>query len=186
MVTAALKATAAKIHPEDDDPFCKGDMVVYPTHGVGRVDRVGFESIAGHRLNLIQISFDDNRMTLRVPVAQARTAGLRKLGTAENLAEALAILKTRPRSSRAMWSKRAQEYMVKINTGHLTALAQVVRDLQTAGDGSNSSFSQRNLFELALDRLAAEFAAVAGTDKAAAVQEINRVLFGAKTDMTVD
>ncbi|MGH7153509.1 MAG: CarD family transcriptional regulator, partial [Acetobacteraceae bacterium] len=74
MVTAALEATATKINPKDANPFRKGDAVVYPAHGVGRVDRVGFEDISGHRLNLIHISFEDNQMTLRVPVAQARTA----------------------------------------------------------------------------------------------------------------
>jgi CarD family transcriptional regulator len=79
MVTAALKATAAKIKPQDVDSFRKGDSVVYPAHGVGKIDRVGVEEIAGHRLNLIHISFDENRMRLRVPVAQARAAGLRRI-----------------------------------------------------------------------------------------------------------
>ena len=160
MVTAALKATASKIKPTDADPFRKGDAVVYPAHGVGRIDRVGFEEIAGHRLNLIHISFDENQMTLRVPVAQARAAGLRKLASRKQLAEALTRVRGRPRASRLMWAKRAQEYLTKINSGDLASLAEVVRDLQSAGDGSGSSFSQRNLFELALDRLAAEFAAV--------------------------
>ena len=84
MVAAALKATAAKVKPKEAHPFSKGDGVVYPAHGVGRVERVGFEEIAGHRLNLIHISFEDNQMTLRVPVAQARSAGLRKLGQPAN------------------------------------------------------------------------------------------------------
>jgi CarD family transcriptional regulator len=180
VVSAALKATAAKVDPKDEDPFRKGDMVVYPTHGVGRIDRVGYEAIAGHRLNLIHVSFEENRMTLRVPVAQARAAGLRKLETPEKVDEALAILKGRPRSSRAMWSKRAQEHFIKINSGHLKALAEVVRDLQSSADGSRSSFSQRNLFELALDRLAAELAAVGRTDKAAAVDQVNQALLAAK------
>jgi CarD family transcriptional regulator len=176
MVNAAFGATAAQAKPQDTDPFRKGDLVVYPAHGVGKVERVGSEVIAGHRLNLIHISFAENRMTLRVPVAQARAAGLRKLVSPEALTESLTILRARPRISRLMWAKRAQEYMVKINSGDLRALAEVVRDLQSAGDGSGSSFSQRNLFELALDRLAAEFAAVDGTDKTAAIERITRVL----------
>jgi CarD family transcriptional regulator len=184
MVNAAFGATAAQVRPQDADPFRKGDFVVYPAHGVGKVDRVGSEVIAGHRLNLIQISFAENRMTLRVPVAQARAAGLRKLASAEALAEALTTLRGRPRVSRLMWAKRAQEYLAKINSGDLRALAEVVRDLQSAGDGSGSSFSQRNLFELALDRLAAEFAAVSSTDKAEAVDRLTRALHQAgRTDV---
>jgi CarD family transcriptional regulator len=180
MVTAALQATASKTKPTDADPFRKGDAVVYPAHGVGRIDRVGFEEIAGHRLNLIHISFDENQMTLRVPVAQARAAGLRKLATRKQLAEALTRVRGRPRASRLMWAKRAQEYLTKINSGDLASLAEVVRDLQSAGDGSGSSFSQRNLFELALDRLAAEFAAVNQTAKVDAVAQLNQALLEAR------
>jgi CarD family transcriptional regulator len=183
MVNAAFGATAAQAKPQDTDPFRKGDLVVYPAHGVGKVERVGPEVIAGHRLNLIHISFAENRMTLRVPVAQARAAGLRKLVSSEALTETLAILRARPRVSRLMWAKRAQEYMLKINSGDLRALAEVVRDLQSSGDGSGSSFSQRNLFELALDRLAAEFAAVAGTDKTAAIDRITQVLHHARSEV---
>jgi CarD family transcriptional regulator len=176
MVDAAFNATAAQAKPQDADPFHKGDYVVYPAHGVGKVDRIGNEVIAGHRLNLIQVSFAENRMTLRIPAAQARAAGLRKLATPEALTQALATLRGRPRVSRLMWAKRAQEYLAKINSGDLHALAEVVRDLQAAGDGSGSSFSQRNLFELAIDRLAAEFAAVSRTEKAGALDRITQAL----------
>ncbi len=176
MVEAAFGATAAQPKPQDADPFRKGDFVVYPAHGVGKVDRIGSEVIAGHRLNLIQISFAENRMTLRIPAAQARAAGLRKLATPDALTQALTTLGGRPRISRLMWAKRAQEYLAKINSGDLHALAEVVRDLQAAGDGSGSSFSQRNLFELAMDRLAAEFAAVSRTEKAGALDRITQAL----------
>jgi CarD family transcriptional regulator len=176
MVDAAFGATAAQVKPRDEDPFRKGDFVVYPAHGVGKVDRIGTEEIAGHRLNLIQISFAENRMTLRVPVAQARAAGLRKLASADVLATVLTTLGGKPRISRLMWAKRAQEYLAKINSGDLQALAEVARDLQSAGDGSGSSFSQRNLFELAIDRLAAEFAAAAKTDKAEALERLLQAL----------
>jgi CarD family transcriptional regulator len=183
MVNAAFDATAAQTRPQDADPFRKGDFVVYPAHGVGKVDRVGSEMIAGHRLNLVQISFAENRMTLRVPVAQARAAGLRKLASQEALDEAMVTLRGRPRVSRLMWAKRAQEYQAKINSGDLRSLAEVVRDLQSSGDGSGSSFSQRNLFELAIDRLAAEFAAVARTEKTEALDRLSQILQQAgKTD----
>jgi CarD family transcriptional regulator len=155
--------------------------VVYPTHGVGRIDRVGFEEIAGYRLNLIRISFEDNQMTLRVPASQACAAGLRKLAGREALAATLATLKRPPRPSRVLWSRRAQEYLAKINTGNPQALAEVVRDLQLAADGSASSFSQRNLFELALDRHAGEFAAVNRITKPDAIALITQTLTHAKT-----
>ena len=185
MVTAALEATAAKIKPKEAHPFHKGDTVVYPTHGVGRIERVGFEEIAGLRLNLIHISFEDNQMTLRVPVAQARAAGLRKLASQEALAAALTTLKGRPRASRLMWAKRSQEYLAKINTSDPGALAEVVRDLQSAGDGSGSSFSQRNLFELALERLAGELAAVRRIAKPDAIEMLNQTLADARAENTV-
>jgi len=181
MVTAALEATASKIDPRDTDPFREGDSVVYPAHGVGRIDSVGFEVISGHRLNLIQISFEDHQMTLRVPVVQARAVGLRRLANRQQLADALEGLKGRRRVSRLMWAKRAQEYLAKINSGELGALAEVVRDLQAAGDGSDSSFSQRNLFELALDRLAGEYAAINRTSRAEAIEQLNQVLLEART-----
>jgi CarD family transcriptional regulator len=180
MVTAALKATASQTKPKDMETFEMGDDVVYPAHGVGRVDKVGFEDIAGYRLNLIHISFEDNRMTLRVPVAQARATGLRQLVDRKVMAEALATLKTRPRGSRFIWSKRSQECLTKINTGNPRMLAEVVRDLQPAADGSGNSTSRRDLFELALGRLAAEFAAVNRIQKAQAVEQISQALLEAR------
>lgn len=181
-MTAALEATAAKIKSKDANPFRKGDIVVYPAHGVGRIDRVGFEEIAGHRLNLIHISFEDNQMTLRIPVAQARASGLRRLASAEALDAALTTLRGRPRVSRLIWAKRAQEHLAKINTSDPGALAEVIRDLQSSGDGSRSSFSQRNLFELALDRLGGEFAAANGIAKSDAIEVLNRTLIEARAD----
>jgi CarD family transcriptional regulator len=184
--SAAMEARAAKVRPNDPSPFRAGDAVVYPTHGVGRVDRVGVEEIAGHRLNLIQISFEDNQMTLRVPVAQARAAGLRNLTSRQALAAAMATLTSRPRISRLMWAKRSQEYLAKINTGDPKALAEVVRDLQSAGDGSGSSTSQRRLFELALERLAGEIAAVNQIGRPEAVDLVNRTLVQARADIAAE
>ena len=181
MMTAALEATAAKPKPKEAHPFREGDAVVYPAHGVGHIERIGLEEIAGHRINLIHISFGDNQMTLRVPVAQAHAAGLRRLASHETLTAALATLKGRPRTSRLMWAKRSQEYLAKINTGDPGALAEVVRDLQSAGDGSGSSFSRRNLFEVAFERLAGEFAAVRRIAKPDAIELLNQVLADART-----
>jgi CarD family transcriptional regulator len=176
MVSAAFGATAAQPKHRDDDPFQSGDFVVYPTHGVGKIDRIGTEEIGGHKLDLISISFDENKMTLRIPVAQARVTGLRKLATPEAMAQVMTILAGRPKVSRLMWAKRAQEFQAKINSGDLRSVAEVCRDLQTAANGSAPSYSQRNLFELAIDRLAGEFAGVVGTDKADAIVKLTQKL----------
>jgi CarD family transcriptional regulator len=176
MVSAAFGATAAQAKPRDGDPFRQGDFVVYPTHGVGKIDKIGSEEIGGHKLDLIYISFDENKMTLRVPVAQARVTGLRKLATPDAMKQITAILAGRPKVSRLMWAKRAQEFQAKINSGDLKMVAEVCRDLQSAANGSAPSYSQRNLFELAIDRLAGEFAGVVGTDKADAIVKLTEIL----------
>ena len=155
-----------------EENFVQGDFVVYPTHGVGKVDKIAVEDIAGHRLELIHITFEENRMTLRVPVAKARTAGLRKLATRKLFDEALAVLKGRARIKRTMWSRRAQEYEAKINSGDPIAIAEVVRDLHRNSGQPDQSFSERQIYEAALDRLAAELAALDKTDKPAAIVKL--------------
>jgi CarD family transcriptional regulator len=156
--------------------FVEGDHVVYPTHGVGKVERIATEEIAGHRLELIHITFEENRMTLRVPVAKARTAGLRKLSSRKQFDEAMAVLKGRARIKRTMWSRRAQEYEAKINSGDPMAIAEVVRDLHRNAGQPDQSFSERQIYESAMDRLAAELAALDGTDKPAAVTKLGDFL----------
>ena len=148
-----------------DETFAEGDHVVYPTHGVGRVEKIAIEDIAGHRLELIHITFEENRMTLRVPVSKARTAGLRKLATRKIFDEALAVLRGRARIKRTMWSRRAQEYEAKINSGDPLSIAEVVRDLHRNAGQPDQSFSERQIYEAAMDRLAAELGALDGTDK---------------------
>ncbi|MBU6498878.1 MAG: CarD family transcriptional regulator [Rhodospirillales bacterium] len=155
-----------------EEHFVEGDHVVYPTHGVGRVEKIAIEDIAGHRLELIHITFEENRMTLRVPVAKARTAGLRKLATRKMFDEALAVLKGRARIKRTMWSRRAQEYEAKINSGDPIAIAEVVRDLHRNAGQPDQSFSERQIYESAMDRLAAELAALDQTDKMAAATKL--------------
>ena len=154
------------------ESFAAGDSVVYPTHGVGRVERIAIEEIAGHRLELIHITFEENRMTLRVPVSKARTAGLRKVAAQKQFDEALAVLKGRARIKRTMWSRRAQEYEAKINSGDPLAIAEVVRDLHRNAGQPDQSFSERQIYESAMDRLAAELAAVDKSDKASAITKL--------------
>jgi CarD family transcriptional regulator len=155
-----------------DEIFAEGDHVVYPTHGVGKVEKIAVEDIAGHRLELIHITFEENRMTLRVPVAKARSAGLRKLATRKLFDDALAVLKGRARIKRTMWSRRAQEYEAKINSGDPMAIAEVVRDLHRNAGQPDQSFSERQIYEAAMDRLAAELAALDKTDKPTAAGKL--------------
>jgi CarD family transcriptional regulator len=154
------------------EQFAEGDHVVYPTHGVGKVERIATEEIAGHKLELIHITFEENRMTLRVPVTKARTAGLRKLATRKMFDEAMTVLRGRPRIKRTMWSRRAQEYEAKINSGDPLAIAEVVRDLHRNSGQPDQSFSERQIYEAAMDRLAAELAALERIDKATASTQL--------------
>ena len=145
--------------------FEKGDFVVYPTHGVGKVIDIEAKEIAGHRLDLFVISFEQERMMLRVPVAKAKLSGLRKLSSRKIMENALVTLKGRSRVSRAMWNRRAQEYEAKINSGDPVSIAEVVRDLHRNAGQPDQSYSERQIYEAALDRLARELAAVERIDK---------------------
>ncbi len=174
------RAMAAK------ENFVEGDYVVYPTHGVGKVERIATEEIAGHKLELIHITFEENRMTLRVPVAKARTAGLRKLATRKVFDEALALLKGRARIKRTMWSRRAQEYEQKINSGDPMQIAEVVRDLHRNAGQPDQSFSERQIYEAAMDRLAAELAALDQSDKATALTKLSDYLKSIQKSGTAD
>jgi CarD family transcriptional regulator len=156
--------------------FAVGDHVVYPTHGVGRVTGIVTEEIAGHRLTLIVVEFEENRMVLRVPVAKAKTAGLRKLSSRKAIDLALSTLKGRARVKRTMWSRRAQEYEAKINSGDPIAIAEVVRDLHRNAGQPDQSFSERQIYEQAMDRLAAELAAIEQVDKPTAAAKLATVL----------
>ncbi|MGK7866382.1 CarD family transcriptional regulator [Falsiroseomonas sp. E2-1-a20] len=152
--------------------FKPGDHVVYPTHGVGQVQGIEEMPVAGMSLKVIIVTFEENRMTLRVPVNKAASSGLRKLATDEAMAEALEVLRGRARIKRTMWSRRAQEYEAKINSGDPLAIAEVVRDLHRNAGQPDQSFSERQIYEQALDRLAAELAAIDRTDKAAASEKL--------------
>ncbi len=140
--------------------FAAGDYVVYPTHGVGKVLGVETREIAEQHLQLFVISFDRDRMTLRVPISKVATAGLRKLSTHKVMENALTTLKGRARVKRTMWSRRAQEYEAKINSGDPVSIAEVVRDLHPNVGQPDQSFSERQIYEAAFDRLACEVAAM--------------------------
>lgn len=152
--------------------FREGDHVVYPTHGVGQVQGIETMAVAGQELKVIIVTFEENRMTLRVPLNKAASSGLRKLAAGGAMDEALDTLKGRARIKRTMWSRRAQEYEQKINSGDPVQIAEVVRDLHRNAGQPDQSFSERQIYELAMDRLAAEVAALDGTDKSAAMTKL--------------
>ena len=156
--------------------FKEGDFVVYPTHGVGKVESIKKQEIAGHSLDLIVISFDKDRMTLRVPVAKAATSGLRKLSSRKLMDTAIEILRGRARVKRTMWSRRAQEYEQKINSGNPVLIAEVVRDLFRNVGQPDQSFSERQIYESARDRLAGEVAAVDKTDIEEATRKLEETM----------
>ncbi|MBF0307005.1 MAG: CarD family transcriptional regulator [Alphaproteobacteria bacterium] len=162
-----------------DSSFAAGDYVVYPTHGVGMVVAVESQQIAGHELQLFVITFDRDRMTLRVPVAKAHKSGLRKLSTSNVMESALKTLRGRARVKRTMWSRRAQEYEAKINSGDPVSIAEVVRDLHRNANQPDQSYSERQIYEAALERLASELAAVERIDTAAATQKLEKLLAAA-------
>jgi len=156
--------------------FDVGDYVVYPKHGVGRVVEVQSEEIAGMNLDLYVLRFEKERMTLRVPVNKVETIGMRKLSSDKTLKEAMETLKGKPKVKRTMWSRRAQEYEAKINSGDLVSIAEVTRDLFRPDDQPEQSYSERQIFEAASSRLARELAAMEKTDEPAALEKILSVL----------
>ena len=168
-------AKKKKADNENSD-FKTGNWVVYPTHGVGRVMGVEDQEIAGTNLKLVVISFEKDRMTLRVPVDKAKDSGLRKLSSKDEMKGALKTLKGRSRVRRTMWSRRAQEYEAKINSGDPVSIAEVVRDLHRKEDQPDQSYSERQIYQAALDRLARELAAVENIDEEAATEKLENLL----------
>jgi CarD family transcriptional regulator len=159
--------------------FAAGDLVVYPTHGVGKIMAVENQEIAGYTLNVFVVHFDKDRMTLRVPVTKAKNSGLRRLSTKKEMETALTKLKGRSRAKRTMWSRRAQEYEAKINSGDPASIAEVVRDLFRNAGQPEQSYSERQIYQAALDRLVREFAAVEKIDENTAVKRVEQMLAAA-------
>lgn len=152
------------------------EYVVYPSHGVGQIVGIEDQEIAGMALELFVITFEKDKMTLRVPTSKLQTVGMRKLAQGEILHKALDTLKGRARIKRTMWSRRAQEYEAKINSGDIVSIAEVVRDLYRSDSQPEQSYSERQLFEAALDRMARELAAVENMDERGANQRIIEIL----------
>ena len=156
--------------------FSLGDHVVYPAHGVGTVIGIENQEVAGLSLEVYVITFDHEKMTLRVPTKKAKTAGLRSLAATNVVSQALTTLKGRARVKRTMWSRRAQEYEAKINSGDPASIAEVVRDLYRNAGQPDQSYSERQIYQAALDRLVREFAAVEAIDESTATERLEQML----------
>ena len=196
---AAKAAVAPKaVAPRVEEPkkvvtqrqgFKANEFVVYPAHGVGQILAIEEQEIAGAKLELFVINFIKDKMTLRVPTAKVANVGMRKLSEPALVKKALETLKGRARVKRTMWSRRAQEYEAKINSGDIVAIAEVVRDLYRSESQPEQSYSERQLYEAALDRLSREIAVVQHSTETEAVKEIESQLAksprrGAKTEAT--
>ena len=156
--------------------FKTNEFIVYPAHGVGQIVAIEEQEVAGAKLELFVINFIKDKMTLRVPTAKIASVGMRKLAEPGIVRRAIETLKGRARIKRTMWSRRAQEYEAKINSGDPVSIAEVVRDLHRNAGQPDQSYSERQIYEAALDRLARELAAVERIDKDSATQKLNSVL----------
>lgn len=173
---AAAAALAAKKPVSSRHGFKTNESIVYPAHGVGRIVGIEEQEIAGISLELFVIQFEKDKMTLRVPTSKLASVGMRKLAEDGIVNRAMDTLKGKARIKRTMWSRRAQEYEAKINSGDLIAIAEVVRDLYRSEAQPEQSYSERQLYEAALDRMAREIAAVEKLDERGAIQRITEVL----------
>ncbi len=160
----------------DNDNFAKGDYVVYPAHGVGLIEGVETQTISGMEIKLYAISFEKERMRLKIPMMKAKEAGLRKLCTTSRMKDALKTLKGKARIRRTMWSRRAQEYETKINSGDPVMIAEVLRDLKRSNDDTEQSYSERQIYQSALERLAREVAAVEQTSEETATMRLEKIM----------
>jgi CarD family transcriptional regulator len=167
-----LKPVPAKVKVD----FAAGDHVVYPTHGVGKILRIERQMIAGFELDLMVVEFERDKMTVRVPLSKVNSVGIRKLSSPQKMRTALDTLKGRARIKRAMWSRRAQEYEAKINSGDPVSIAEVVRDLHRNAGQPDQSYSERQIYESALDRLVRELAAVERIDEDSATKKLEKIL----------
>ena len=166
--------TMSKVKSASD--FRPDDFVVYPAHGVGKIVSIDKQEVAGLQLEMFVISFEKDKMTLRVPIGKAGSVGMRPLSSSDIVGKAMDTLKGRARVKRAMWSRRAQEYEAKINSGEIVLIAEVTRDLFRPDDQPEQSYSERQIFEAASSRLARELAAMEKTDEPTALEKILEVL----------
>ncbi len=158
------------------EEFNADDFVVYPTHGVGRILGTEKDTVAGMKMNMLIVRFESDRMTLRVPIEKARGLGLRALSSRKQMEEAITTLKGKARISRDMWSKRAKTYDDKIRSGDPVSIAEVVRDLRKKSTQTEQSYSERQMYQAALERLARELAAIEKIDQDDAAVKLEKLM----------
>ncbi|MGV6820664.1 MAG: CarD family transcriptional regulator [Parvularcula sp.] len=176
MRPALRVAKRAEARRDKNQTFKVKTQIIYPAHGVGYITEIEKQEFGGISVELFVIDFEHEKMKLRVPTTKAAAAGMRNLSSPEQLAEALQLIEGKARIKRTMWSRRAQEYEAKINSGDLTSVAEVVRDLFRAADQPEQSYSERQLFEQARERLGRELAAQRGNSLEDAIAEIHKHL----------
>lgn len=169
---APIQPSAEKVE------YKKGDYVVYPAHGVGQIEAVETQTIGGMEIKLYAIVFEKDRMRLKVPVFKAHASGLRRLSSTNRMQDALKTLQGRAQIRRAMWSRRAQEYEMKINSGDPVSIAEVLRDLKRSNDDTEQSYSERQIYQSALERLAREVAAVERISEIEAAERLENMIKG--------
>ena len=177
---ASPKASAKGGKKKPNIKFKVGQHIVYPAHGVGHVTGIEQEVIAGFDIEVYVVLFEQDKMTLRVPTAKAGTSGMRPLSNENVLKDSFTTLKGRARIKRTMWSRRAQEYEAKINSGDLILVSEVVRDLHRGETQPDQSYSERQLYESALDRMVREVAAINKTNRGVALEEVLETLTRAR------
>ena len=163
---------------EQSSKFQINDYVVYPSHGVGQIVDQESQSVAGTDLSMFVIVFKKDKMTLKVPLNKVISTGMRKLSSPSTIGKALEVIGGKAKVKRAMWSRRAQDYEQKINSGELIQIAEVVRDLHRNDEQREQSYSERQLYEAALERLTREIAAVDGVEEKKAQEKVDKVLEG--------
>ena len=171
-----LKVDEVSKYQDSVNSFIPGDYVVYPSHGVGKIIGTEKRKVEEVDLELLIVRFEHERMTLRVPLSKATEFGLRTLSSKVQMEEAILTLKGKAKVKKTMWSRRAQEYDTKINSGSLVLIAEVVRDLYRKDDQGEQSYSERQMYQAALERLASEFAAVDETDKDSAILKLEKII----------
>ena len=159
-----------------DAAFEEGDFVVYQTHGVGRILGTESRDVGGETMEMLVVRFEQDRMTLRVPMEKAKSLGLRTLSSKKQMEQAITTLQGKARVRRTMWSRRAQEYETKIKSGDPVSIAEVVRDLHRRTNQSEQSYSERQMYQAALERLAREFAAIEKIEQDAAAAKLEEMM----------
>ena len=165
------KRTVAK-----KEEFLPEQYVVYPSHGIGQILEIEKKEIAGQMLTMYVIEFEKEKMTLRVPIEKTKEIGVRKVSTKNQLKDIFEILTGKAKIRRTMWSRRAQEYEAKINSGDIKLLTEVVRDLFRSDSQPEQSYSERQLYEAARERLSREVAVIEKTDEQKAIEKMETIL----------